>query len=198
MAQLLLAYCLPSPTRKGRHRMKRTISGSDILLWSLAAASVIATVTFVALVAIYSAEYEMLFVPIAAWFVCGLNGLLLALTGMALYFWRRAYTARKSLAESGRELADLKKQPLEDEIPAIYGHQHLAEGEFLVLIQILFRRPPDIRYVHIRPLPGGYSGSATLLAELQRKRGEALLPRSFVVKLGDRREMADEYAKFYN
>jgi hypothetical protein len=178
--------------------MKRTSLGSDVLLWGLVAISVIATITFVALVAVYSTEYEILFVPIAAWFVCGLNGLLLALTGMALYFWRRIHVLRKSLGETGRELADLKKHPLEDEIPAIYGHQHLAEGEFLVLVQILFRRPPDIRYVHIRPLPGGYGGSTTLLAELQRKQGEALLPRSFVVKLGDRREMVDEYDKFHN
>src|SRR5512136_2053432 len=149
--------------------MKRTILGSDVLLWSLAAISVVATLTFVALVAVYSAEYEVLFVPIASWFVCGLNSLLLALAGMALYFWRRVHVTGKSLAGAGRELADLKRQPLVDEIPAIYGHQHLAESEFLVLVQMLFRRPPDIRYVHIRPLPGGYSGSTTLLAELQRK-----------------------------
>ncbi len=178
--------------------MKRNILGSDVLLWSLAAVSIVATLTFVALVAVYSTEYEVLFVPIASWFVCGLNALLLALVGTAFYFRRRVRVTGKSLVETGRELANLKKQPLEDEIPAIYGHQHLAEGEFLVLVQILFRRPPDIRYVHVRPLPGGYSGNTTLLADLQRKQGEALLPRSFVVKLGDRREMADEYAKFYN
>jgi hypothetical protein len=178
--------------------MKRTVLGSDVLLWGLAAVSIVATLTFVALVAVYSTEYEVLFVPIASWFVCGLNSLLLALAGTALYFWWQVHATRKNLAETGRELADVKKQPLEDEIPAIYGHQYLAEGEFLALIQILFRRPPDIRYVHIRPLPGGYSGSTTLLAELQRKQGEALLPRSFVVKLGDRREMVGEYDKFHN
>jgi len=178
--------------------MKRTILGSDALLWGLAVASVVAALIFAALVVVYSTEYEVLFVPIASWFVCGLNGLMLALAGMAFYFWRRFHLTRKSLIESDHELAGLKKQPLEDEIPAVCGHQHLAEGEFLVLVQILFRRPPDIQYVHVRPLPGGYGGSTTLLAQLQRKQDEALLPRSFVVKLGDRREMADEYDKFHN
>ena len=178
--------------------MKRTVVGSEVFLWVLSVISAIATITSIILALVYSSEYNFLFVPIASWFVFSLGGLILTLDGMAFYFWRRFRKTRQSFTETGQELIDLKKHPLEDEIPAICGHEHLDKAEFLAIIQILFRRPPDIKYVHVTPLPGGYGGNTTVLARLQRKHGEALLPRSFVIKLGDKREMADEYDKFHN
>ena len=124
-----------------------------------------------------------------AWFVYSLSGVLLLLDGIACWLW---YQLRKT----SRDLTDLAGQPLGEEIPAVYGHTHLARAEFLALIQILFRRPPDVKYVHVRPLPGGYGGSTTVLAQLQREQSTGPLPRSFVVKLGREREMADEHDKF--
>ena len=176
--------------------MKRTIMGSEALLWVLCVTSTIVTITSVTLALVYSSEYDFLYVPFASWFVFGLSGLILTLDGIAFYFWRRFCRTRKDLAKTSQELIGLKKQPLADEIPAIYGHKHLDKAEFLTIVQILFRRPPDIKYVHVKPLPGGHGGSTTVLAKLQRKQSTSPLPRSFVIKLGDRREMADEHDKF--
>lgn len=176
--------------------MKRTVTGSEVLLWVLCVASAIAAITSVTLALVYSSEHNFLYVPFASWFVLGLSGLILTLDGIALYFWRRFCKTRKDLVETNQELVDLREQPLEDEIPAVCGHKHLDKAEFMAIIQILFRHPPDIKYIHVKPLPGGYGGSTTVLAKLQRERSDTPLPRSFVVKLGDRREMADEHDKY--
>ena len=167
---------------------------SDVLLWVLLAASAIAAyaivrITYEVFKIASSSEYDLLHVPILSWFVFGLSGLILTFAGIAFCIWRQA-------RETSRELIGLTKQPLVDEIPAVCGHTHLDKAEFLTIIQILFRRPPDIRYIQVAPLPGGYGGSTTVLARLRREQDGTSLPRSFVVKLGDRREMADEHKKF--
>jgi hypothetical protein len=151
----------------------------------------IAALLPVILVVTHASKYGLLYVPIASWIVLGLSALALLLDGVAFYLWRR-------LRRERRALADVKKRPLYDEIPVVYGHRGLERAEFLTLIQVLFRHPPDVQYVHARALPGGYGGSMTVLAELQRKQGEPRLPRSFVVKLGPGAEMDDEHTKFHN
>jgi hypothetical protein len=171
--------------------MKRTVIGSEVVLWLLLVASVIAIVTSVGLALVYSSEYNFLYVPFASWFVLGLSGLILALAGFAFYLWRR-------FRKVNQELIDLRKEPLAEEMPVIYGHKYLDKAEFVTIIQSLFRRPPDIKYVHVKPLPGGYGGSTTVLVELQRQQSDRSLPQSFVVKLGDRREMVDEHDKFHS
>ena len=168
--------------------MKRSV---QVLLWGLFLISALTTITSVILALVYSSEYSFLRVPFASWFVFGLGALILALDGLAFYFWRQSGEVRQ-------ELLELTGQPLEDGIPAICGHKNLDQAEFLSIIQILFRRPFDTKYVYVNPLPGGYGGSTTVLAELQRERGAPPLARSFVIKLGARREMADEHEKFHD
>jgi len=104
---------------------------------------------------------------------------------------------REELVETAKDLAVARDHlaELDEHIPVVYGHTKLNKPEFLVLVQILFRRFPDIQYIRVTPLPGGYGGSTTVSARLQTQ-DEVLLPRSFVLKLGDKKEMADECDKF--
>jgi len=172
--------------------MKKIIS--KVLPWVLFITFFIAAI--IPPILAYASEYDLLYAPFASWFVFVLSGLILALDGIAFYSWHQFRKTRKYLAETSQKLIDLTKQPLEDEIPAVCGHKHLDEAEFLALIQILFRHPPGIEYIHVKPLPGGYGGSTTVLAKLQRKQSNKPLPRASVIKLGDKREMADEHTKF--
>ena len=172
--------------------MKKFILSSEaliqILLVILALAIAAAPVT-VSLV--YSSKYDFLYVPIASWFVFVLVGSALTLGGVAGYWlWRR-------LRRTSQELTDLTGQPLEDRIPAVCGHKHVEQAEFLTIIQVLFKRFPDVRYIQVKLLPGGYGGSTIVSAKLQRERGDPPLPRSFVIKLSDKREMAGEHEKFH-
>ena len=178
--------------------MKRTVPGSDILLWILLGISIIAATATVGLAIVYSAEYDFLFVPFAAWFVFGLIGILMFLVGLAFFYWRRYRQTNRMLEETNQNLNSLGRQPLEDNLPVVYGHKGLDRPEFGPIIQMLFRRPPAIKYVHVQPLPGGYGGSTTVLARLQRQADTSLLPRSFVIKLGDRQGLSAEYEKFQN
>ena len=169
--------------------MKRTIVGFEALLWILFGSFAVAATLPVILTAIYAPEYGILDVPFASWFVVGLSGLMLVLDGLAVYFWRRFRGKR-------RELAALTRQPLGEEVPAVHGHKCLAPPEFLAIVATLFGRPPEVKHVYVKPLPGGYGGSTTVLVELGHEDGGVRLPKSFVVKLGDRREMVDEHDKF--
>ena len=169
--------------------MKRNIAGSEVLLWVLLIISAGATITSVTLALVYSAEHDFLQVPFASWFVFGLGGLILTLDGIAFYFWRR-------FRKTSQKLIDLVTPPLDFEIPVVYGHKYLDRAEFLPIIQALFAHLPDIKYIQVQPLPGGYGDSTTVLADLQHEANGVFLPRSFVVKLGDGREMADEHDKF--
>jgi len=169
--------------------MKRSIAGSEVLLWILLIISASATITSLTLALVYSVEHDFLHVPFASWFVLGLGGLILTLDGVAFYFWRR-------FRKTSQKLVDLITPPLDFEIPVVYGHKHLDRAEFLPIIQVLFAHLPDIKYIQVKPLPGGYGGSTTVLADLQHEAHGVFLPRSFVVKLGDGREMADEHDKF--
>jgi hypothetical protein len=158
------------------------------VLFGIAALAALALPTL--LTAAYASKYGFLSVPIASWFVLALTGFTLVASGLVCYcFWR--YYRRAE-----RELADLRGHPLDDEIPAIHGHRQLDRAEFLPLIQILFRRPTDVKHVHVKPLPGGHGGDTTVLARRQRQGEENALLKSYVVKLGDKREMADEHDKF--
>ncbi|MEA3339667.1 MAG: lipopolysaccharide kinase InaA family protein [Chloroflexota bacterium] len=171
--------------------MKRTIL-SEELTWTLFIILALAiTATPVAVSLVYSSKYDFLYVPIASWFVFVLVGAALTLGGVASYWlWRR-------LCRTSQDLTDLTGQPLEDRIPAVCGHKHVDQAEFLTIIQVLFKRFPDVRYVQVKPLPGGYGGSTTVSVKLRREQSDAPLPRSFVIKLGDRREMAGEHEKFH-
>jgi hypothetical protein len=142
------------------------------------------------LTAAYASKYGFLSVPIASWFVLALTGFILIASGVVCYcFWR--YYRRAE-----RELVDLRGHPLDDEIPAVHGHKQLDRAEFLTLIQILFRRPTDVKHIHVKPLPGGHGGDTTVLVRRQRQGEGSALLKSYVVKLGDKREMADEHDKF--
>ena len=158
------------------------------VLFGIVAAITLALPTLLA--AAYASKYGFPFVPIASWFVLALTGFTLIASGLVCYcFWR--YYRRTE-----RELADLQGHPLDDEIPTIHGHKQLDRAEFLTLIQILFRRPTDVKHVHVRPLPGGHSGDTTVLVRRQRQEEESVPLKSYVVKLGNKREMADEHDKF--
>ena len=171
--------------------MKPTIGGKPSRVWLLFAILAVGTIAGPAILAlIYAPQYGFLTVPVASW-------LLLALAGWAVIFagttgawlWRQ-------LRRAERELADLAQQPLESQVPTVYGHKLLDRAEFLPIIQTLFGSLAGARFIQARPLPGGHGGSKTVLVELQREGDDAPLPRSFVVKLGDRREMAGEHDKF--
>jgi hypothetical protein len=185
--------------QKNNQSLKGIFRNSDLLL--LAAVffiSIIAAAPVILVTLIYAAEYGLLDVPIASWFVFGLVGVILVVNGLAFSLWLRFHQAQKALAEAKQDLAALSRPPLTtNEIPVVCGYQHLDQAEFLVIIQTLFKYPPSVQYVHLKPLPGGYSGSTTLLADLQYKQSDALLPRSFVIKLGLRREILNEYDKFH-
>jgi len=142
------------------------------------------------LTAAYTSKYGILFVPIASWFVLALTGFTLIASGLVCYCFWRYYRRAK------RKLADLQGRPLDDEIPAIHGHKQLDRAEFLPLIQILFRRPTDVKHVHVKPLSGGRGGDTTVLVRRQRQEEESALLKSYVVKLGNKHEMADEHEKF--
>jgi len=150
---------------------------------------VIAAIVPWILTAVYAPRYTFFRVPIASWFVLGLSGLLLGLAGTAFYLWRRFRTARQ-------ELVDLTKQPLDIAVPAVCGHKGLERAEFLPMVQTLFSPTPGLKYIHVTSLPGGYGGSTTVLVEL-REQQDSAESRAYVVKLGDRREMADEHDKFH-
>lgn len=174
--------------------MKKIIMGSRVLFWVFVVVSVVATyaiirIVYEILMTASSSGLDPLHVPIFSWFVFALSGLILVFAGLVFCFWRQVH-------DKSQELFDLAGQPLKDEIPAVYGHKHLDEAEFLPLVQILFRRLPDIKYVQVKRLPGGYGGSTTVLTQLRREDDSSPLPRSFVVKLGNRREMAGEHDKF--
>jgi len=169
--------------------MRRVIV-DKVLPWVVFALFVIAAIVPWILTAVYAPRYTFFRVPIASWFVLGLSGALLALDVAALCLWRWFRAAR-------RELVDLKKPPLEVEIPIVYGHKNLDRAEFLAIIQALFGRSSGAGYLHTTPLPGGYGGSTTVLVELRREQEDGSTSRSYVVKLGDRREMADEHEKFH-
>lgn len=134
-------------------------------------------------------KYGLFRVPVASWFVLGLNGLILVLCMMVLYLGFR-------LRGAGRESGGLLSSTPGERILTLGGHKCLDEDEFLPLVQMLFRKLPDVRHIRICPLPGGYGGSITVLAELRPKQDSLPLPRSFVVKLGEREEMTGEREKF--
>jgi len=170
-------------------RIKRAIPRSEAFFWALFAAFAVAAISPAILAWAFPYGHDFLHVPFNAWFVLGLSGLMLILDVIAWTFWRR-------FRRANRDLTDLQAQPLDDRIPFVHGHKHLDRAEFLSIVQVLFRRPPDVRHVRVEPLPDGYGGGRTVLVELRRERDEAPLPRSFVVKLGHRREMAGEHDRF--
>jgi serine/threonine protein kinase len=167
---------------------KSVVSGSG-LLWVLLLASLVLMAIAVGLSAVYASEYGFLQVPFASWFIFICAGLILALNGSVVLFWRRYRRA-------SAELNDLRGQPLESGIPAVVGHEDLTRSQFVPIIQTLFQPLARVRFIQVSHLPGGHGGGATVLARLMRRRDESSSPRAFVVKLGDKREMDDEHDKF--
>ncbi|NLS75632.1 MAG: hypothetical protein GXY76_00085 [Chloroflexi bacterium] len=182
-----------------------SLRGQVPLLILFAVAAVVALYPL-ALSLSHASTYGLFRVPIASWVVLGLSALLLALDGAAIHAWWLGRKGRAALVETGqaldqatRELAALKADLLSDQLPAISGQEHLGRVEYGAILQALFRAVPDAGYIRVEPLSGGYSGNATVLATLGDRLGQRMLPRPFVVKLGDRREMAgekDKYAEF--
>jgi len=133
--------------------------------------------------------YSFFRVPFASWYVFVLSGAILILTGVILYLW---WVSRRSFAE----IAMLRREPIQGEIPAVLGHKCLDRAEFLSVVQSLFGRFPGVRAIRVNSLPGGYGGGETVLVKLDEAQGTLPIPRSFVVKLGGKREMAEEREKF--
>jgi hypothetical protein len=175
--------------------MNRRVARSA-LVWILFALAALSAATPVALAAYFSPEYEFFRVPIASWVVFCLSGILLTLDLIAILLWFRLRRADREVEAASRALLEMRAEPLPAAIPAVCGAEHLARVEFPALVQTLFSRLPDIAYIHLKPLAGGYSGSTTVLARLQRRPGEPPLPRSFVVKLGGGREMGGEHGRY--
>jgi hypothetical protein len=172
--------------------MRRATTSGKLLFLALLALSAVALLAVAGItyaIFVLAPKYGLLRVPIASWFVFGLNGLIVALCMAMIYL---GYRLRRTDRESG----GLLNQAPGERIPTVGGHKCLDEAAFLPLVQMLFRGLPDVQHIQIRPLPGGYGGSTTVLAELRRERNGLPLPRSFVVKLGERDEMAGEREKF--
>lgn len=174
---------------------RRSTPGAPVA-WLLLVLAALAAAAPVILAARFSPPYEFFRVPIASWVVFCLSGILLALDAAALVLWLRLRRADREAEAAGRALLEMRAAPLSAAIPAVCGAEHLARVEFPALVQTLFSRLPGVEYIHLKPLAGGYSGSTTVLARLQRRPGESPLPRSFVVKLGGRREMAGEHGRY--
>jgi hypothetical protein len=170
--------------------MKRTFAAQAFLCVLFLVPLVAAILPLIA-AASYASKYGLFNVPMASWFVFGLSGVILLLDGTAFYLWRRSRKQGQKLAVAIENLAGR-----DEHLPLVCGHAKLGQPEFPVLVQMLFKRFPDIECVHVTPLPGGYGGSMTVLARLQQARDEAMLPQPFVLKLGRKREMADECDKF--
>ncbi len=166
--------------------MKRVVLGR-LFLWLFFLLAALAALAPVAVAWQGVPEYDFFRTPLASWFVFILSGLVLLLDLLAIRFWRRALQPKERPSDTVQA---------SDPIPVVCGHKKLERPEFLALIQTLFGRFPDIQYVHVTPLPGGYGGGVTVLARLQQAQAETTLPQPFVVKLGVRQEMAAECTKF--
>jgi hypothetical protein len=133
---------------------------------------------------VYAAEFDFWYVPLASWVVLLQSGLLLI---VFVIVWRRSRTAFSPAAFA---------PVIEGEVPIVRGHRQLEQAEQICLLQKLFmRHAPQVTYIDVKLLPGGYGGSLSVLAEL-RTADQAALPRQVVVKLGARRDLADERGKF--
>ncbi|MBN1993959.1 MAG: hypothetical protein JW953_14765 [Anaerolineae bacterium] len=179
--------------------LKDIFRNSDLpILAGIFLISMATSVAVVIVILFNAADYGFFDVPIAAWVVLGLMGLLLFVEGLAFSLWWRLCRAKKSLTETRPEVAARSAPRLSaGEIPLVDGFRHLNRPEFLALVQTLFKAPPAVRLVQLSPLPGGHGGSATLLARLQYKESGVLLPHTFVVKLGERAEILSEDQKFH-
>jgi len=124
--------------------------------------------------------YRFLHEPLASWLVFLLEALVLLLGVMAFLLWREL---RAQAYPAGRG-------PLEIRPPGSLSRDEAS------VVQAIFHLLPDVASVDVRPLPGGYGESRTVQASLQREQG-GVWPRSFVIKLGRRRELVGERDKFY-
>lgn len=151
--------------------MGRRLALSALVAWTLFALAALSAAAPLALAAYFSPEYELFRVPIASWVVFCLSSILLFLDLVALLLWLRLRRAGRELETASRSLLEMRAVPLQVTIPAVCGAEHLARVEFLAIVQSLFSRLPAIEYIHLKPLAGGYSGSTTVLARLQRRPG---------------------------
>lgn len=133
---------------------------------------------------LYAPEFDFWYVPIASWVVLLQSGLLLL---VFVVVWRRWRAASRSTSIA---LPDVSA------VPIVRGHQQLEQAEHICLLQKLFmQHAPQVTCLDVKLLPGGYGGSLSVLAEL-RTVDQSVLPRQVVVKLGARRDLADERRKF--
>lgn len=137
----------------------------------------------------FPSQRDLLHIPFASWSVFLLSGAILLLDGIALDLWWTSRTAHQKLVA-------LRGEPIREDIPAVRKHDELDQAEFLPVVQTLLRRLSNARYVQVTSLPGGYGGSATVLVVPEQDQSVTAPPQSYVVKLGDRREMTDEHTKY--
>jgi hypothetical protein len=185
--------------KNSNHCLKIISRNSDLLIMvGFFLTSMAISIAVVIVILFNAADYGFFDVPIAAWVVLSLIGLLLFVEVLTFSFWRRLRRAEKFLTETRQEVAARSTPRLSPgEIPLVDGFQYLNRPEFLALVQTLFKAPPAVRSVQLNPLPGGHGGSATLLAKLKYRESGVLLPHTFVVKLGARSEILSEDQKFH-
>jgi Ternary complex associated domain 9 len=168
----------------------RKLLRSDQIFWGTVGAAIGGVALAVLAILLATPRYELLAVPISAWYVLILCGLILALIGVAVRYrrlWRRA----------DREVVLLNTQPPAELLPAVCGHSLLQAPEFVPLIQALFRPPPHVTHIQLEPLSGGHGGSITLEACLRDAESEEPLSQRFVVKLGNRAEVEGEVKNYH-
>ncbi len=97
---------------------------------------------------LYAAEFDFWYVPIASWAMLLQSGLLLIIF---VIVWRR----------SRRASAPAPIAPsVEGEVPIVRGYRQLEQAEQICLLQKLFmRHAPQVTYIDVKLLPGGYGGS---------------------------------------
>jgi len=165
---------------------------ADAGFWGVLAVAFGAVCLVLFAIFLSASRYRLWEVPVSAWYVFILCGLILGLSWLAAHYrrlWRKA----------GRDLVQANLQLPAQLLPAVCGHARLPTPEYVPLIQALFRPPPQITYIQLEPLAGGYGGSSTLEARLLDAGSEEPLSQRFVIKLGRRDTIegeAENYERF--
>jgi hypothetical protein len=170
--------------------VRRKLRGGELIFWGTVGAAIGAVVLAALAILLATPRYKLPAVPVSAWYVLILCGLILALIGVAAHY-------RRLWLRADREVALLNTQPPAELLPAVCGHSLLQSPEFVPLIQALFRPPPHVTHIQLEPLSGGYGGNITLEARLRDAESEEPLSQRFVVKLGNRAEVEGEAENYH-
>lgn len=174
--------------------MKKLIDAGKITLWVPFVVAVALAGATLALALHYAQDYGgLLKVLFLSWYVFVISGFFVIFTAVLNGI---ATSLRRRLREMEEWIRCLRKQLEEGRIPIVHGFEKLSIAAHLVLVQKLFIAHPCIEYVDVRPLPGGYGGSTTLVAGIKVENRDELLPEPYVLKLGFQREMGDEKGKY--